>query len=70
MMMRRQFITLYILFRPFSSRKVEAKDTKMEDAPKAGEDAAKEIQDKPKDVMETAGDPVKKNNQEDEEGKE
>ena len=35
----------------------------MEDDPKAGDDATKEIQDNPNDVMETAGDPVKKDKQ-------
>ena len=40
-----------------------SKDTKMEDDPKAGDDATKEIQDNPNDVMETAGDPVKKDKQ-------
>ena len=43
---------------------MEAKDTKMEDAPEAGEDMSKDIEDKPRDVVEPAGDPVKKDKQE------
>ena len=49
---------------------MEAKDTKIEDAPEAAENMSKEIQDKSKDVAEPAGDPVKKDKQDDEEEKE
>ena len=45
---------------------MEAKDTKMEDAPEAGKDMSKEIQEKSKAMVEAPGDPVK----EDEEDKE
>ena len=41
---------LFILILPFSSRKVEAKDPKMEDAPDAGVDKSKEIPDKSKEI--------------------
>ena len=60
-------IILFVLFLPFCSQKVEAKDNKVVDAPEAKKDMSKEIQDKSKDVVQPAGDTVKKDKQEEEE---